>query len=133
LKDSCPVALRTMTASLLFFSGGGEIFFHQMPYVNTIMGWFMIWMSLNGPDRALWKSFAFSLIGSLAFYLPRFMLTPLKNYLVENEIAPLSLIYVSFGIILIVVAVLLKIKTREFPVEKNNSATSNTAEFASRK
>ena len=133
LRESCPVALRTMTASLLFFSGGGEIFFHQIPYANTIMGWFMIWMSLNGPNRILWKSFVFSIIGSLCFYLPRFTLTSLKNFLVENEIAPLSLIYISFGIILIVVAVLLKIKTREFPAERNNSASPNAAGFISHK
>lgn len=133
LRESCPTALRTMTASLLFFSGGGEIFFHQIPYANTIMGWFMIWMSLNGPNRALWKSFIFSIIGSLCFYLPRFMLTSLKNFLIENEITPLSFIYVSFGVILIVIAVLLKIKTREFPVERSKGASTNTAEVVGNK
>jgi len=133
LKETSPSAFRMMAASLLFFTGGGEIFFHQFKYVNTIMGWFMIWTSLNGPDRALWKSFVLSIVGSMVFYLPRFALPKLKEYLIENEIMPLSLIYVSFGVILAVVAILLRIKTRSIPVEKNNGTVGDAPGFVSRK
>ena len=133
LKESSPSAFRMMNASLLLFTGGGEIFFHQFPYVNTIMGWFMIWMSLNGPNRAMWKSLLLSVVGSLVFYLPRFGLPELKEFLVENEVMPLSFIYVSFGVILAVVAILLRIKTKNIPVEKNNGAGGDAPQLASRK
>lgn len=120
-------ALRTMSATLLFFSGGGEIFFHHMPYVNTIMGWFMIWMSLNGPDRPLWKSFALSLVGSFMFFLPRCglydstLLEFLRNLLIENQIPPLYSIYVSFGLVFLLVVLMLKIKLRSIDVDSQSS------------
>jgi hypothetical protein len=120
-------ALRTMSATLLFFSGGGEIFFHHMPYVNTIMGWFMIWMSLNGPGRPLWKSFALSLVGSFMFFLPRHgiydatLLDYLRNVLIENQIPPLYSIYVTFGLVFLIVVFMLKIKLRSIDVDSKNS------------
>jgi uncharacterized membrane protein len=118
IKGHAALSLRNMGATLLFFSGGGEIFFHYSPYVNTIMGWFMIWMSLNSHTRPLWKSFLYSVIGSLLFYFPRYEyngITPLdmlRDILNAQQIPPLHFMFAYLAVILVVVGILLKIKLR---------------------
>lgn len=116
VKGHAATSLRNMGATLLFFSGGGEIFFHYSPYINTIMGWFMIWMSLNSPSRPLWKSFFYSVIGSLLFYIPRYEfqgVTPLdmiRDLLSAKQIPPLFFMFAYLAVILVIVGILLKIK-----------------------
>jgi hypothetical protein len=117
-------ALQKMSAMLLFFSGGGEIFFHHFPYINTILGWFMIWIALTTPTRPIWKSFIMSILGSALFFVPRAelvllgfkditLLDLLRTFIVENVIPPLYFMYVYFGLILLVVIIILKIKLRD--------------------
>ena len=127
IKEQSIYALRTMSATMLFFSGGGEIFYHHMPYINTIMGWFMIWMALNCPDRPLLRSFIYSIVGSMIFFIPRFsvngttLVDVLKNFLIENQIPPLYSFYVTFGLVFIIVLFLLRIKLNSFKADSKDS------------
>jgi hypothetical protein len=118
IKGYAASSLRNMGATLLFFSGGGEIFFHYSPYINTIMGWFMIWMSLNSATRPLWKSFLYSVIGSFLFLIPRYeyggvtTLDMIRDILNEQKIAPLIFMFAYLAVILVIVGIMLKIKLR---------------------